>query len=328
MSYKLKPQSVEQVATQIAQKVIEKAFAQTDKVDGESLISLTNSRQINSFLIRSLFHQWRKEVEHLESPYFDFKHEKVKEALRQFMNVLSNHIRINAENLRPLLERAIADSFFIFFEPGIYLENVLKRTDKPQDLKRELKYIKNNRPLFKKLFDQIDEFSTKDSIIKLYESYNTAAFEKIDAKELMTKLDVLDQLATVFEYTEPVSAPSPEPMPVVEVKKVPLKEERKESEETLNDQFQGKAKPMTLADKLNQSMKKSIESGLTLNEKFMFQNALFGGDAAKMKEALRALDQASTLKEALEKANAFNHGWDMESEEVETLMVVLERRFN
>ncbi len=74
-------------------------------------------------------------------------------------------------------------------------------------------------------------------------------------------------------------------------------------------------------------MNKSIESSLTLNEKFMFQNNLFHGDNTKMKQAFAAIDQAESLQDALNKANTFNDGWDMDSEEVEAFMGVLERRF-
>ena len=330
MPYKLKIDAVEAVATQIAKRTLDKTFKETQKVDGEKLISLTNSRQINSFLIRSLFHQWRREVEHLESPYFDFKHEKVKDALKQFMNVLSNHISIDEEHLRPLLERAVRDAFLISFEPGEYLKGTLERADKPIDVKRELKYIKTNRTVFKQLLEQIDEFSTKDLVLGVFDQYSKEGFEEVDAKELLIKLEAEHLIDELFDFEKPpvepdVAAPlqttasSNEEQKTEKVPKVDV---------TLNDQFQGNKQAMTLAEKLQQKMKKSIESGLTLNEKFMFQNALFGGDAAKMREALRALDTASSLNEALEKANAFNQGWDMESEEVEALMFMLQKRFS
>lgn len=325
MPYKLKIDSVTQVSSQIAKQVLEKTFISAQKIEGEQLITLTNSRQINSFLIRSLFHQWRKEVEQIESPYFDFKHEKVKEALKQFMNVLSNHISIDEEHLSPLLERAIADSLLISFAPAQYLDQVLERTEKPQDLKRELKYIKTNRELFKALIDQIDEFSTKASIASAFEHLDQIERDPIDAEELMNKLEAQSLLESLFVFEKPATL-EPEPQSSIQPES-PASAPKDKQDATLNDQFQKREQPMTLADKLQQKMKKSIESGLTLNEKFMFQNALFGGDAATMKEALRELDKATSLNEALEKANAFNKGWDMESEEVEALMGLLEKRF-
>jgi len=325
MPYKLKPDSVESIAAIIAERKLEKTFENTHKVDGEKLISLTNSRQINSFLIRSLFHEWRKEIEQLESPYFDFKHEKVKDALKAFMNVLSNHISIDRVHLQPLLKLAIADTFRISFAPQLYLEEVLDRVDRPQDLKKEFKYIKTHRDLFKSLIEQIDEFSTKASILTAYEEIGEDGKESIDAELIMDKLDEKGQLNSLFDYEEP-EIPAKEKA-VEEVAKKEIAKSEEEVEGTLNEQFKGNAQPMTLAEKLQQKMNKGIESSLTLNEKFMFQNALFGGNAAIMKEALKVLDSASDLNDALTKANQFNQGWDMESEEIEAFMGVLERRF-
>ena len=96
---------------------------------------------------------------------------------------------------------------------------------------------------------------------------------------------------------------------------------------TLNDRFEKGNKSQTLAEKLQRKVNKSIEASLTLNEKFMFQNNLFHGDNSRMKQAFAAIDEAESLQEALNKANTFNDGWDMDSEEVEAFMGVLERRF-
>lgn len=321
MSYKLKPESVDDIVKDVANKILSETFSQADKVDGEKLIALTNSRQVNSFLIRSLFHQWRNEVEQLESPYFDFKHEKVKGALKQFMNVLSNHISIDQSHLEPILLMALKDTILISFAPGLFLDEVLNRSDKPQDLKKQLKYIKTHRDAFKALCDQIDEFDTQPSVKETFTKLSSGQFESVDAEAFVEKLDLNSRLDDLFDFEEE--------KPVVEESKPIEKvtESDTTTSNTINDQFQTGSKGLTLAEKLQQGMKKSIESGLTLNEKFMFQNSLFGGDASKMKEALKVLDTASDLNDALTKANQFNQGWDMESEEIEAFMSVLEKRF-
>ena len=136
MSYQLRHSEVPSISQKIGESICDKTFQNYTKIDGEQLISLTNSRQVNSFIIRSLFSQWRKEVEKLESPYFDFKHEKVQEALKSFMNVLSNHISIDRAHLQPILVQAIADATYIAFAPRTFLEQVLERVQKPQDFRR------------------------------------------------------------------------------------------------------------------------------------------------------------------------------------------------
>ncbi|HEY9117399.1 MAG TPA: hypothetical protein VIN11_06210 [Roseivirga sp.] len=328
MLYQLKQSAVDSVSQKIGQTICDKTFQNYTKIDGEQLISLTNSRQVNSFIIRSLFNQWRKEVEKLESPYFDFKHEKVQEALKNFMNVLSNHISIDRHYLQPILNQAISDTILISFEPKAYLESVLDRIEKPQDFKLQIKYIKTNRELFKHLVEKVGDFDTTASIIQSFESLINIQREKTEAPEFLEKLNSAELLNELFEIKE---EPKPQPVPVETPKVVDVVTEHKEFEEknasTLNDRFEQVSKGQTLAEKLQRKVNKSIESSLTLNEKFMFQNNLFNGDNAKMRSAFAAIDQANSLQEALDQANSFNDGWDMDSEEVEAFMGVLERRF-
>ena len=163
-----------------------------------------------------------------------------------------------------------------------------------------------------------------DLVKSAFAEVDRSQFEKVDEKAFAEKLGFTTQIEELFNFEEEKIV-EPEPERPIEV---PKPVEEKPIAGTINDQFQGGTKGLTLAEKLQQGMKKSIESGLTLNEKFMFQNSLFGGDAAKMREALKVLDTATDLNDALNKANAFNQGWDMESEEIEAFMGVLERRFN
>lgn len=330
MRYKLKLEAVGEISKSIGSSIADSTFKSYAKVEGERLISLTNSRQVNSFIIRSLFNQWRNEVEKLESPYFDFAHEKVKAALKDFMNVLSNHISIDKGHLQPLLNQAIEDSILISFAPKAYLESILDRIERPQDFKRQFKYIKANRDFFKVLVDRIGDFDTKNSILNMYEELDQAKLEAVDAEVFLNKLDAMDQISHLFEAFE-----EPKPIVEAEIKKEKLSETPVElvKEEvpevpgnTINDRFDA-PKKLTLAEKLQKSVNKSIEASLTLNEKFMFQNNLFGGDNGKMKEAFAQIGEASDLQQALSIANNYNKGWDMESEEVEAFMSVLERTF-
>lgn len=330
MLYQLKQSAVDSVSQKIGQTICDKTFQNYTKIDGEQLISLTNSRQVNSFIIRSLFNQWRKEVEKLESPYFDFKHEKVQEALKNFMNVLSNHISIDRHYLQSILNRAITDTILISFEPKVYLETVLDRIEKPQDFKLQFKYIKTNRELFKNLVERIGGFDTKASIIQSFESLKGIEFEKTDAPKFLERLNSSGLLNELFDVKEePKPAPQPEPVEATKVAKnvIEQREPEEKNASTLNERFEQASKGQTLAEKLQRKVNKSIESSLTLNEKFMFQNNLFHGDNAKMRSAFAAIDQANSLQEALDQANTFNDGWDMDSEEVEVFMGVLERRF-
>ena len=328
MYYKLKQETVLSVSQSIGEAIADATFRSFSAVDGEQLLSLTHSRQVNAFIIRSLFNQWRKEVEKLESPYFDFNHARVKEALKAFMNVLSNHISINRVHLEPLLVQAVADTLLISFAPRQYLESVLKRVDNPRDFKWQYKYIKTNRDLFKELIHRTADFDTKAEMLQAYEAIDTSKTESIDAKGFLEKLNAQEKFAELFEempqVAKKVVKEEKHTEKPVKTKKEPLKTVQAI---TLNDRFDRQEKRMTLAEKLQRKPNQSIEASLTLNEKFMFQHNLFGGDNALMKEAFAHIEQAANLKEALDKATPFNNGWDMESEEVEAFMAVLEKRF-
>ena len=334
MRYKLKDEAVGEISKLIGEGILEQAFQSYAKMDGERLISLTNSRQVNSFIIRSLFNQWRNEVERLESPYFDFNHDLVKEALKGFMNVLSNHISIDKNHLEPLLVQAIEDAILISFAPRLYLESILNRIDRPQDFKLQMKYIKTNREQFKHLIEGIGDFDTKSSIIEAYDQLGVNNIEMVSADDFLDKLGGANHLSTLFEVIEEVIIEEPvieeveeevlSTEPVAEILSEP---DNNDQPTTINDQFDQPAKGMTLAEKLQRKVNQSIESSLTLNEKFMFQNNLFGGDNARMKEAFSSIDQALDLQDALSRANQYNTDWDMDSEEVEAFMNVLERRF-
>ena len=327
MRYKLKLQAVGEISKSIGSSIAESTFKSYAKVEGERLISLTNSRQVNSFIIRSLFNQWRNEVEKLESPYFDFAHEKVKAALKDFMNVLSNHISIDKDHLQPLLNQAIEDSVLISFAPRAYLESILDRIERPQDFKRQFKYIKANRDFFKVFVDRIGDFDTRNSILNMFEELDQGQLESIDAEVFLNKLEAIDHLNDLFEVIEEPKAEE-EQIVEEEVESTPIVETSKEEQGgTINDRFDA-PKKLTLAEKLQKSVNMSIEASLTLNEKFMFQNNLFAGDNGKMKEAFAQIGQANDLQEALSIANNYNNGWDMESEEVEAFMAVLERSFS
>lgn len=335
MIYHLNTAKVSSISEQICQSLCEKTFQNYGKIDGEQLISLTNSRQVNSFIIRSLFNQWKKEVEQLESPYFDFKHEKVKEAVKQFMNVLSNHISIDKKHLAPLLERAIADTILISFAPKNFLSDMLDRMDKPQDFKNQFKYIKTNRAFFQQVVDHLGDFDTKASILNQFDDLDRGLLEETEVPTFMQKLEAEKHLNDLFEVEEEKEAAIPSPEAKAESVEKTVSPSHSQSNKatdtkykaTLNDSFEPSKKGQTLAEKLKHKVTPSIEASLTLNEKFMFQNILFHGDAAKMKEAFQDIDGADSLEKALEKANTYNQGWDMDSEEVEAFMEVLARKF-
>lgn len=303
MSYKLKQGAIQGFSEKAAGAICDRFYAEKKRADGLVLMKFTESGQVNAFLVQTLFEKWQEETLRLQSPYFDFDHELVKEALKTFMNKLSEHISVARQDLQPLLAEAIADTVLITFDPVAYVK---KRTSNQGRL--ILKYIKTRKSSFKQL-KSLSDISPADfdkqppvepeafvatlgmDLEALFEEESLSFFDRHDEKE----------------------------------KKEAVSESG--SSETLNDRFNPDTKLETLADTLKKGKKKRLEDSLNLNEKFMFTNALFSGDKQRMSEALADLDQADSHDEAKIKAIKYSESWDMESEEVEAFFDLIERRF-
>ncbi|GAB5524308.1 MAG: hypothetical protein Roseis2KO_21800 [Roseivirga sp.] len=311
-------------------------------MDGAALMQLTESKQANAFLVKALFEKWQEETENLQSPYFDFDHEKVKEALKTFMNVLSGYISVKREDLEPLLAQAIKETVLITFDPVAYVQSVVARSGNISK-----KYIKTRKSSFKKLeslsyvtaADFEEEFpESPEDFVKTFGASTSDLFEEEvqsffdqmdddeDEDEVITVVASEPESDLVPEVdepeTEPISKPETQATPVIS-----LAEESETESDTLNDRFNGSGKVQTLADKLKQNTQQGLEASLNLNERIMFTNSLFGGDKQKMGEALADIEEAADLDEAKVKSYKYGEDWDMESDEVAAFFEFIERRF-
>jgi hypothetical protein len=98
---------------------------------------------------------------------------------------------------------------------------------------------------------------------------------------------------------------------------------------TLNDRLKQEPKP-TLLDKHQKTRIQDIKSAISLNQRFLFINALFKGDNSVFNQALQEIDQCSdyqTASSLLKEKYATRYNWDMQSEEVQGLIEVIERKF-
>ena len=131
----------------------------------------------------------------------------------------------------------------------------------------------------------------------MFDDLDQTQLESTDAEVFLNKLDSIDQLVGLFEVIEepkieePVMEESKEESAVPAISVSGFEEESPGN--TINDKFD-LPKKLTLAEKLQKSVNKSIEASLTLNE-FMFQNNLFAGDNGKMKDAFVQIGQAADL---------------------------------
>ncbi|AMM50373.1 hypothetical protein TH61_03120 [Rufibacter sp. DG15C] len=275
---------------QLAQRLSEEHFATHEAVTAQQLISFTPVKQVNLYMIRELLTLWNHEMANLRSPYFDFEHPEVKDALVQFMNVLSRKISIKREHFEPLLVNAIEDTIRIPLEPvAVFEEKFLRLEDlTAAKLQDSLKYQDIDKELYRSFIGTLSGIDMERSTImsQLDRFLAEHEEERVSLKEVLDKFYTLQPLEVEeLLLSEPAVAVEEEvPAPVAERRAIPaptplvpvtpiapeepeapavaapffrpvLQAEPKLTERTepnLNDRFQAEQKP-SLNDRLKQT---------------------------------------------------------------------------
>lgn len=146
MQKNLNEDFIEEYSERFAAKISDKFFANNTHISGQEILTLTPSKQVNFFVIKLLFNNWQDESQRLESPFFDYKANEVKEAMIQFMNVLSKYIKVARPEFEILLQDAVRDTLFLIMAPNVYFEIEMDRrgteTLTEKSAKNLTKYLK------------------------------------------------------------------------------------------------------------------------------------------------------------------------------------------
>ncbi|BDD05341.1 hypothetical protein [Aureibacter tunicatorum] len=205
METKVNLSAIEEYSEIFAEKISEDFFSQASYIKGEDILKLTGIKQINIFVVKALFDQWQKEIENQKSPYFDYENEQVREALGDYMNVVSRHIKMKKDSFKPLLKTAVFDTIRLIFSPFEYLTTVTLPTESPSkvftldDLKTAKKYTK--------IYPEVI-----DSVINKASEYNDATISAFEIGQILERSckDVYNSDITVefleeFSQTIPLS---------------------------------------------------------------------------------------------------------------------------
>ena len=190
---KLNSPFISQYKTVFSEQLIAQAFNEKEKLTGKEILYISPIKQLNLFIIKSLFERWQEEMQRIESPYFDYHATEVKVMISKFMNILSQNIFINAENLKPIIEKAVEDLIILNFDPATYLDNEIKK--RPELLKTKklvpqfAKYLVFHKSL---ILDFLNDFDIHD--LKHLKKYAVAFFEK----EKLDKHPLIEQLSEIL----------------------------------------------------------------------------------------------------------------------------------
>ncbi len=313
-------------------------FAKKNRISGEDILTFSEIKQINLFILRILFEKWNVEFSKLKSPYFDYESDEVKKAARVFMNVLSKNILIERNDFLPLLEEATYETILLIFSPYEFYLREISRTDRERlsvpELGEMRKYIKVNNLLLQAYLDRLNS----GGMLTLPREDAVKIFDEVceDTKDSPEEFDeYLGQFSNVvpLDLNELYSSTGEEPAAEVN-------EEEEEGTKSLNEKF--KRKKRTLLDALSNVKKEvlveihekqpieDIKKSITLNQRFMFERELFNGDQDEFNMVIDYLNGCETRADAME----FIHenyvkkkNWDMEKTEVVELFRLIERRF-
>lgn len=126
MSNKFNANALSEYSKSYARRIASDFYQQHAVINGRQILSLTPITQINLLVISSLSDKWQADAEKFRSPYFDFTHADVQEALQNFMNVVSQYISVRREHLEPLLAEATRRTIIMIFDPRAYFDDLLR----------------------------------------------------------------------------------------------------------------------------------------------------------------------------------------------------------
>lgn len=328
----IEPLAIEKYCDSLKDKIVFTHFNSHDFIDGNAIKNLTSVPQINAFVIREIFKKWKEETDKLKSPYFDFDSNEVKEALNEFMNALSFHIKIDKDRFDYLLKDALRNTFEYLENPVYFLqEEVFNFTGSlisKSEVAKRLAYLKLYPERIKKLKSEarlqednirLDQIMT--AIEDVFNSVDTLQAEK----ELVTELEkIVPNNYVSFQSTESSSG---------EKEKTPIQnepnieEESKQESASLNDTFE-----MKYEDDFSIELSPidSLEEGVSLHQKFYFTKELFDGKDNVFEKAIREADHYDSYDDArdyLLDLYAQRYEWDEKDEAVADLFTLLNRKF-
>ena len=126
MSNKLNLSAIEKYSKNYAAKLCDAFFSSNSVISGKQILTLSSVQQVNLLTIKSLYEKWQAETQRLRSPYFDFNSDEVQQALKVFMNTVSQFISVKRENFEPLLIDSVGETLVLLLEPQTFYKELMR----------------------------------------------------------------------------------------------------------------------------------------------------------------------------------------------------------
>jgi hypothetical protein len=367
MTVQINSNYLEKYAKDYAAKASDQYFSSRQYMTGQDIVQLTNSTQVNFFIIKGLFELWQVELEKLKSnPYFDYRDITVHESLTQFMNVLSRRIKIEREHLEPLLEKAVQQSVTLATDPVSFYQKEIESAPENQInnyLKENKKYYKWHSQAILFLVDKAGFGHDQSAYLRAIAANYQAIKDSLESVNLLLatlgdikpfdldsylvknettisneishpEIQVEDSNSSFFDQVDQDLPSVRTPEPTRQPNPKPVVEEQVQpvianGGGTL-DVAMLKAKFETLSYKGMKGVNGELVDNVAINQRFMFTKELFDGNADLLRHALKSIDKCNSFEQAIGLINArFAHelGWAEQSEPVHEFLQLIYRKF-
>jgi hypothetical protein len=238
MEYTVNQQNIQKYAERLTNDLCRQFFVNKAFISGPEILTFNTEQQLNLLIVKNIYLNWQKEALKLKSSYFDYEDEEVKQALKTFMNKLSNHIKVYRYDFEPLVTKSICDLILLAAAPQDFFTRETEALASPKIplplLKEFSKYIRINRFVMEQVVREIEasgytETFGGETIRFILKAINENP-EKIEVSETALK-GLLDQLpADVTDFvcipkpmvTRPAFLDQPRPEPVKEPEFIPV----------------------------------------------------------------------------------------------------------
>jgi hypothetical protein len=178
---------VERYSKEYAAKICGDFFVHNHAITGKQIMSATNVPQVNMLTVRALYEKWQTDAQRMRSPFFDYENPAVQEALKNFMNTVSQYISVKREHFEPLLANATAESLVLILEPQTFYRELMRDLPDFKLTKETIapltRYIQVNKVMLPRLVERLNgqEFVLSNQAITWVDEISQQVeFEKPD----------------------------------------------------------------------------------------------------------------------------------------------------
>ena len=213
MDEKISLEAIAQYSDTYADRILKGFFSTKEKITGSEILSLCNIQQVNLFVVSELFKNWREENKKLRSPYFNYDHPEVKEAMENLMTLLSKNISIDRAHFTPLLKKAVNQTLLVVFDPYDFFSMIIAGQNNKLEVapfREELKYLKVNKAPLERMLQKLEEKGVKEisgneAFSILDQILEEVGFNPEDVEDYLEKFSAVVHLdANKFYVSKPV----------------------------------------------------------------------------------------------------------------------------